>query len=98
MYIENNYNITLERAMKILLEGEPWTIGTEKGEGWLFYFDGKELHNGSRPRRPLETLLKRECVEIYNRPERKRIFPEHEFMELKEGLAFIVSGGGNGEI
>ena len=92
----DNYNITLERAMKILSEGEPWTIGTEEGEGWLFYFDGKELHNGSRI--PLETLLKRGCVEIYNRPERKRFFPEHKFMELKEGLAFIVSGGGNGEI
>lgn len=90
------YHITLEKSMKVLSEGEPWTIGTEKGQNWLFYFDGKELHNGSRI--PLETLLKRGCVEIYNRPERKHIFPEHEFMELKEGLAFIVSGSDNGKI
>lgn len=89
-------SITLKRAMKIL-EGEPWTIGTEKGEGWLFYFDGEKLHEGSRGE-PLDSLLDREVVELYEREERKRLFKDQTFMELKSGFAFIVKGRQNGTI
>ena len=82
-------NITLEEAMRMLEEGETWTVATERGEGWIFYFDGKELHDGSRSHVTLEKLLKRKCLDIYVRQECK---------ELKFGVAFIVSGYENGSI
>lgn len=92
--------ITLRKAMR-MLDGEPWTIGTEDGEGWSFYFDGNELHNGSRGVR-LEELLDRECVEVYARPERKYWSDEDRkyfsYMELEAGFAFIVKGMENGTI
>ena len=87
--------IRLRNAM-LMASGNPWTIGTEDGNGWLFYHDGKELHTGTR--RTLEELLDRECVEIYERPERKRFFRGDTFKELEKGLAFVVTGRENGDI
>ena len=94
--------ITLERAMRILNEGEPWTVTTADGEGWIFYYDGETLHDGSRYGRTLDDLKKREGVDIYEREERKytsaadrRYF---HYMELEAGLAFIVSGRESGTI
>lgn len=92
----DNTGITLKRAMRIL-DGEAYTIGTLDGEGWLYYFDGKELHDGSRYDL-FNELLNRECVEVYEREERKRFLKEHNFMELKGGLAFIVTGKDSGTI
>ena len=92
--------INLEKAMRVS-NGEPWTIGTEYGNGWLYYFDGKELHDGSH-NIPLKELLDRECIDIYNRDERKYWSEESRkychFMELESGLAFIVKGRDNGSI
>lgn len=92
--------ITLRKAMRIS-NGEPWTIATEDGNGWIYYFDGQEIHDGSHGI-TLEELLDRECVEVYDRPERKhwseadrRAYP---YMELEAGLGFIVKGRENGRI
>lgn len=90
--------ITLRKAMKILNPGEPWTIGTESGEGWIYYYDGKELHDGTRYGKTLEDLYERECVEVYEREERKRFFKADRFMELEAGKAFIIYGSENGTI
>jgi hypothetical protein len=38
---------TLKRMMRIAEPNEPWTIGTEDGQGWLFYFDGEIIHPGT---------------------------------------------------
>lgn len=93
----DNTKITLKRAMRIL-NGEAYTIGTENGNGWLYYFDGKELHDGSRYGL-FDELINRECVEIYEREERKHSWIGGDnFMELKGGLAFIVTGNDNGSI
>ena len=89
--------ITLEKVMRILHEDDVYTIGTVDGNGWLYYFDGKELHDGSRYDL-LDELLNRECVEVYEREERKRFFKWDKFMELKSGLAFIVTGNDDGSI
>ena len=91
--------IRLRNAM-LMASGNPWTIGTEDGNGWLFYHDGKELHTGTH--RTLEELLDRKCVEIYERPERKYWSEEgrkyFHYMELEAGLAFVVTGRENGDI
>lgn len=89
--------LTLRTALK-RYEGKAWTIGTDNGTGWLFYFDGEKLHAGTDA--PLDDFLTRECVDIYNRGERKHwgdtdIRP---FMELEAGKALIVTGNENGRI
>ena len=94
--------ITLRKAMKVLDEHEPWTVGTEDGQGWVFYFDGEILHDGSRYGLTLNELLGRECVESYEREERK-YWSESErkyqpYMELEAGMAFIVKGRESGTI
>ena len=92
----------LKKAMRVLSKGEAWTIATENGEGWLFYFDGRELHNGTRYDIPLDEFTGRECLDIWDRPERKHWSEDdrkwHPYMELEAGLAFIVSGRENGSI
>lgn len=94
--------ISLEKAMRVLDKGEPWTVGTENGEGWIFYHDGKELHNGAHDGVTLDALLCRECVKVYERDERKYWSEESRkyfhFMELEAGLAFVVTGSENGLI
>ncbi len=97
--------IALWKAMKVL-DGEPlakgttpWTIGTEDGNGWIFYFDGEKLHDGSHNHVVLSNeVLNRQCIGIYERGERERYDEYDNFMELKAGLAFIVEGRENGEI
>lgn len=93
--------IILEKAMKLVDNGEPWTVATERGDGWLYYFDGETLHGGSY-RTTLEELMSRKCVEVYERPERKHWSEadkkDHPYMELEAGLAFIVTGRENGKI
>jgi hypothetical protein len=81
--------------MRILENNEPYTIGTEDGEGWLFYFDGENLHDGTYNNLSFDDLLDRECVECYNRGERKGYYT---YIELKRGLAFIVTGSERGRI
>lgn len=90
--------ITLKQAMRILENNEPYTIGAEEGEGWFFYFDGENLHDGTYNNLSFDNLLDRECVECYNRGERKRFWKEDTFMELKSGLAFVVTGSECGRI
>ena len=90
-----NMEITLKRAMRIL-DSEAYTIGTVDGNGWLYYFDGKELHDGTRFDLSLEDLINRECIEVYYREERKCC--RSGVMELKSGFAFIVTGRENGSI
>ena len=94
--------ITMKTAMRVLDNNEPWTVATEDGEGWIFYFDGKELHDGSRFGLTLDDLMKREIVEIYEREERKYWSEQDRkyfhFMELEAGKAFIVRGRENGRI
>lgn len=94
--------ISLEKAMRILDAGEPWTVATENGEGWIFYYDGKELRDGSRGKITFGEMLHRKCVEAYEREERKYWSEEDRkyfhFTELEAGLAFIVSGNENGYI
>lgn len=94
--------ISLEKAMRILDKGEPWTIGTEFGNGWIFYFDGKEQHSGACGGVTLDSLLRRKCINVYEREERKYWSEEDRksfhYMELEAGLAFIVSGNENGLI
>lgn len=94
-----NNMITLKRMMKIAEPGEPWTMGTEDGEGWLFYFDGTKLHNGTTI--PFEEFLERNCLNVYERSERKnwkyvKLAPG--VCELEAGLAFVVEGDEDGEI
>lgn len=94
--------IRLGKMMRILDVYEPWTIGTDKGDGWLFYFDGEKLHNGTDGM-TLGELLRRDCVDVYEREERKYFDDEeyrkhYHFMELEAGLAFIVVGRENGSI
>lgn len=94
--------MTLRKAMRVLVDGEAWTVATENGEGWLFYFDGKELHNGTRYDIPLDEFTGRECLDIWERHERKHWSEDdrkwHPYMELEAGLAFIVTGNENGNI
>ena len=94
--------ISLEKAMRILDKGEPWTVGTENGEGWIFYYDGKELHDGSYGRITFDEILRRECVDVYEREERKYWSEEDRkcfhYMELEAGLAFVIAGHENGQI
>lgn len=93
---------TLRKMMRILDEGEPYTIATENGEGWLFYFDGKELHSGTRHGETLDDFLDREFVCAYDRDERKHWSDDDRFycpyMELEAGQAFIVEGDEYGDI
>ena len=94
--------VTLREAMQTLSDNEAWTIGTEDGQGWIFYYDGKKLHDGTRYGLTLEELLDRECVEAYEREERK-YWSESDrkyshYMELEAGKAFIVEGRENGTI
>lgn len=91
-----NQMLTLRKAMKVLDNGEAWTIGTENGQGWIFYYDGKEIHDGVRDDVTIDSFYDRECVEVYDREERKhwseadrRMNP---YMELEAGKAFIVRG------
>ena len=92
---------TLRKAMRMLNENEPYTIGTEDGRGWLFYYDGKELHNGTRGK-TIDDLLDRPCVYVYERGERKYRSEEDRkyfhYMELEAGHAFVVDGRENGTI
>ena len=94
--------ITLERAMRILDDGEPWTVATENGEGWLFYYDGEKLRDGSRYGLTLDDLKDRECLDIYEREARKYWSDDDRryfrFTELEAGLAFIVAGDESGTI
>ena len=94
--------ISLEKAMRILDAGEAWTVATENGEGWIFYYDGKELHDGSSGKITLGEMLHRKCVEAYEREERKYWSEEDRkcfhFMELEAGLTFVVTGCENGLI
>lgn len=91
----------LSKAMRVLDAHEPWTIGTENGNGWLFYFDGETIHDGAHGE-TLAELLDRKCVECYEREGREYWSDEDRkyfnYMELKEGLAFIVVGRENGSI
>lgn len=93
---------TLRKMMRILDEGEPYTIATDNGEGWLFYFDGKELHSGTRHGETLEDFLDREFVCAYDRGERKHWSDADRrscpYMELEAGQAFIVEGDEYGDI
>ena len=95
-----DFAITLEKAMRILDEHEPYTVGTYDGEGWLFYFDGEKLHNGAKYGMTLDDFINRECVEAYNRNERKwwEKRDETRYIELKGGKAFVVVGKENGTI
>ena len=91
--------ITLKRMMKIAEPNEPWTIGTEDGEGWLFYFDGEIIHRGTDI--PFEDFLERNCIEVYERRKRKNwkyIKLPEGVCELEAGLAFNVEGDEDGEI
>ena len=83
--------LTLRTALK-RYEGEAWTIATDNGRGWLYYFDGEKLHAGTDE--PLDYFLTRECVDIYNRGERKHWGDTdfRRFVELEAGKAFIVEG------
>lgn len=92
--------ITLKKAMRILDEHEPYTVGTYDGEGWLFYFDGEKLHVGTRYGMTLDDLMNRECVEAYNRDARvwRDESDKTRYMELKAGKAFVVAGKENGTI
>lgn len=94
--------IRLEKAMRVLDGSEPWTVGTEDGQGWIFYYDGKELHDGTYSGITFDEILRRECVNVYEREERKYWSEEdrecYHYMELEAGLAFIVSGNENGKI
>lgn len=96
MYITG---ITLERAMRVL-NGEPYTIGTENGEGWIYYFDGKILHDGTDGFVSFNELLGRECMEVFKRSGREYLDDEDDtYMEqLNAGLAFIVTGSDSGTI
>lgn len=91
--------ITLKRALRIADYGDAWTIGTDGGEGWVFYFDGKLLHTGTDI--PFEEFLERNCLEFYERGERKHLkfarLPEG-VCELEAGLAFVVEGHEDGTI
>lgn len=93
---------TLRKMMRILDEGEPYTIGTYNGEGWLFYFDGKEIHNGTYHEKTLDDFLDRECTRVYERAERKHWSDadrhSNPYMELEAGQAFIVEGNEYGDI
>ena len=89
--------ITLRKAMRLLDENEAWTVGTENGQGWLLYHDGKELHDGTRRQVTLDQLLNRLCVEVYDRPERESL-EGRNCVELKAGKAFIVEGDERGNI
>ena len=92
--------ITLEKAIAEH-KGEPYTVGTEYGEGWCYYFDGEKLHEGTNGA-SLGDMLDRYCVEVYDRPERKHWSDwdkkANPYMELEAGLAFIVTGRENGRI
>lgn len=94
-----NKMITLKRALRIADCGDAWTVGTAEGEGWLFYFDGKVLHTGTDI--PFEEFLERNCLEFYEREERKNwkyIKLPKGVCELEAGLAFVVEGHENGTI
>ena len=91
--------ITLKRMMRIAEPNEPWTIGTEDGEGWLFYFDGEIIHPGTDI--PYEELLERHCISVYSRGERKNwkyVKLPAGVCELEAGLAFVVEGDEYGTI
>lgn len=100
--MDERMGITLKKAMRILDDDDVWTVATEDGECWIFYFDGKELHDGSMHGMTLEKLMDREVVSIYERDERKYWSDEDRkyfhFVELEKGLAFIVKGNENGRI
>ena len=94
-----NKMITLKRMMRIAEPNEPWTIGTEDGEGWLFYFDGEIIHPGTDI--SYEELLERNCLNVYERSERKSwkyVKLPAGVCELEAGLAFVVEGDEDGEI
>lgn len=91
--------LTLKTAMR-MLNGEPWTVATDDGNGWLYYYDGNELHEGTHI--PLDEFLNRKCIYVYEREGRKHWSEAdkkyHPYMELEAGLAFIVDGRENGNI
>lgn len=73
---------------EIISDGCPFTIGTEQGEGWVYYYDGKNRISIS------DDYLDRKIENIYLRDGREK----NEYAcELKEGLAIIVEGYENGE-
>lgn len=91
--------ITLKRMMRIVEPNEPWTIGTEYGEGWLFYFDGEIIHPGTDV--SYEELLERNCLNVFERRGRKSwkyVKLPAGVCELEAGLAFVVEGDEDGEI
>ena len=92
--------ITLRKAMKILDADECYTIGTENGSGWLYYFDGQIMLQGADVQ--LKDILDREIIKVYERDERKYSNKNErkwiKFIELEKGIAFIIEGYENGTI
>lgn len=68
----------------------PFTVGTEKGKGWVYYSDGV-IKSGL----PFD-FLEREVIVIYNRE--FSLSNTYGFNGLLPGIAIIVEGEENGDI
>lgn len=79
--------MTLNQFLEVLAVGMPYTIGTENGEGWLFYYDGN--NHIEIPDKYLNSTI----THIYPREYREK---SRWCCELKAGLAIVIEGKENG--
>lgn len=78
----------LKDFLEVLAARMPFTVGTENGSGWVFYYDGKNKVNIP------EYFSERQIESIYPREAREKM---PTCCELKAGLAIIIEGYENGE-
>ena len=78
----------LKDFLKVIAVGMPFTVGTESGTGWVFYYDGKNKIDIP------EYFSDRQIELIYPREAREKMYT---CCELKAGLAIIVEGFEDGE-
>lgn len=80
----------LRKLLKAFNSYDCFTIGTEFGEGWIFYHDGE-----SELKEITGALLERKIVNVYDREGREG---DYGCITLNQGYGIIVEGYENGGI
>lgn len=80
----------LRKLLKALCHNVCFTIGTEFGEGWLYYYDGES----KRDEIP-SYLLARNVIDFYDIEGREG---DQELLPLNSGYAIIIEGNEKGDI